>query len=119
MREEIATNPLASRTGDAPSPVNGAGTHGAAPNGEAEVPPWAAFSAARGRFVRSVIVFSIALTVLAAASIYWRWANVSEPTSYIKVLGNEALGGTQVVVNSPDNPDASFYATLTKDDNYV
>lgn len=125
MRDEITTKPPGSRTGDigtppnGVAPANGVGVHGAAPNGPAEVPPWAAFSPARGRFVRFVVVFSVALTVLAAASIYWRWANVSEPTSYLMVIGNESLGGTQVVVHLPDNPDLEFHATLLKEDNYV
>ena len=122
MREDLTTPPLVSRTGDAAAPANGAaangaGQHGAAPNGEAEVPPWASFTTARGRFVRAVIVFSVALTVLASASIYWRWANVYEPTSYIMVLGNEALDGTLVVVNSPDFPESM--ATLSRENNYV
>jgi hypothetical protein len=122
MREDLTTPPLASRTSDIVAPANGAaangaGPHGAAPNGDAEVPPWAGFSAARGRFVRAVIVFSLALTVLASASIYWRWANVYEPTSYIMVLGNESLDGTLVVVNSPDFPESM--ATLSKENNYA
>jgi hypothetical protein len=127
MRKLMTPNPPPARTGDAAAPANGAhpaaaaGAEAAAPtgvsNGEAEVPPWAAFSAARGRFVRLVIVFSIALTLLAAASIYWRWANVYEPTSYIMVFGNEALDGTLVVVNSPDYPESM--ATLTRDNNYI
>ena len=113
MREEPSATP---------TPANGAPSHGAAAsaaNGEAEVPPWASFSPARGRFVRAVIVFSIALTLLATASIYWRWANVYEPTSYITVLGNESLNGTLVVVSSPDYPESPWNVTLTKDNNYI
>ena len=67
-----------------------------------------------------MVVGSIALTLLATASIYWRWANVTEPTSYLTVLGNESLNGTLVVVNSPSYPEASpWMATLTKDNNYT
>ena len=131
MREELTPNPIPPRTGDAAAPGNGRGAadaRGPAANGEAEAPPWAAFSAARGRIERLVIVFSIALTLLAAASIYWRWANVYEPTSYIMVLGNEALDGTLVVITSPDYPESMsspagpgspWYATLSKDNNYA
>jgi len=102
MREEAASKP------------NGAA------NGEADVPPWATFSPGRGYFVRGVIVFSIALTLFASASTYWRSANVYEPTSYITVLGNESLNGTLVVVSSPSYPESmESMATLTRDNNYI
>ena len=82
-----------------------------------EVPPWAAFSPARGRFVRFVVVFSVALTLVASASIFWRWANVYEPSSYVAVYGNESFNGTQIIIRSPDHPDAM--ATLTPENNYA
>ena len=98
-----------------PAPSNGAS---ATPAGEAEgPPPWAQFSVARGRFVRFVVVFSIFLALLATASIYWRWANVAEPSSYVVIYGSEAHNGTQIVVHSPDRPDAM--ATLSKDNQYT
>ena len=89
----------------------------AATEANGEAPPWAAFSPARGRFVRFVVVFSVALTLLASASIFWRWANVYEPSSYIAVYGNESFNGTQIVIRSPDHPDAM--ATLTPENNYA
>ena len=109
MREDLTPTPTPARSANAPAPVA---------NGEAEVPPWAAFSPGRGRLVRFVVVFSIALTLLAAASIYWRSANVYEPTSYITVLGDEAHAGTQVVVTSPEYSEP-WMVTLTKDNNYI
>jgi hypothetical protein len=111
MREEVTANPAPARAPDV-APGNAAGS-----NGAADAPPWAAFSPARGRFVRGVVVGSVALTLLAAASIYWRWANVYEPTSYITVLGNEDLNGTLVVVSSPNYPESM--ATLNRDNNYT
>jgi len=74
------------------------------------------FEAAGQTFLR---VAPEALTLLAAASIYWRSANVYEPTSYITVLGDESFNGTHVVVASPDHPDVESNVTLTKDNNYV
>ena len=113
MRQEITANPTDSRTlGGAATPSNGAA------NGEADVPPWAAFPPSRGRLVRFVVVFSIALTLCAAALIYWRWATVPEPTSYISVQGNESLQGTEVRLTSPD-PNYLESVTLSKDNNYT
>jgi hypothetical protein len=119
MREEMTQSSAPSRIADGPTPANGSGAQAAAANGEGEAPPWAAFSAARGRLVRFVIVFSIALTLLAAASIYWRWAKVYEPTSYITIMGNEALEGTQVLVESPNYPESKTMVILSKENNYV
>ena len=131
MREEVSHNPPADRAGDAAAPANGAPANGGPPrlapphgatsgatNGEAETPPWAAFSPARGRFVRFVVVLSVAATLLCAASVYWRSANVSEPTSYITIQGNEALNGTVVEVSSHALP-APVVTTLTKDNDYI
>ena len=101
MREDSAPNPASAN----------------APAANGEVPPWAAFSPARGRFVRAAVIFSVALTVLTAASIFWRWATVYEPSCYITVYGNESFNGTQIVIRSPDHPDAM--ATLTPDNNYA
>ena len=120
MRKQTTANPgttpdrLTAEGALTPAPANGAPATAA--NGE--VPPWAAFSPARGRFVRFVVVFSIALTLLAAASIYWRWANVSEPTSYIVVYGNESFNGTQITITSADHP-GPLMATLSRDNDYV
>lgn len=109
MREDIVSN-IAAASGAAPGAASLA-------NGEADVPPWAQFSPGRGRFVRFVIVCCIALTLVAAALIYWRWANVYEPTSYIMVFGNESHNGTVIVVSAPDFPDSM--ATLSRDNNYT
>jgi hypothetical protein len=108
MRDKTAANLTAARALDAT---------GAPSNGEPVAPPWAAFPPCRGRLVRFVIIFSIALTVLASASMYWRWAHVPEPTSYITVQGNESLNGTLVIVTSPDYPESM--TTLTKENNYT
>jgi hypothetical protein len=124
MREETTPILTPARTADSVAPANGSAANGAAKgatagaaNGEVEIPPWADFSPAMGRFVRFVVVFSVALTLLAAASIYWRSANVYEPTSYLTVQGNESFNGTLVTVTSPDFPEAM--ATLTKDNDYI
>ena len=116
MREPASANPTAppDRLGAA-VPANGAG---AAPDANGEVPPWAAFTPGRGRFVRFVVVFSVALTLLAAASIFWRWASVSEPSSYIVVYGNESLNGTEILITSVGRPNLPP-VTLSRENDYT
>jgi hypothetical protein len=116
MRDPTAANPTAAPERlTAALPANGAPP--AAANGEPP-PPWAAFSPARGRFVRFVVVFSVAITLLAAANIYWRWANIVEPSSYIVVYGNESFNGTEIVITSAGRPDLPP-VTLSRDNDYV
>jgi hypothetical protein len=71
---------------------------------------------AKAGIVRIVICTCLAVTVLAAASIYWRWSSIVEPTSYIVVHGDESHTGTVIVVKSMDHPGAM--ATLSKDNEY-
>ena len=116
MREPASVNPTAppDRLGAA-GPANA----GAAPDANGDVAPWAAFTPGRGRFVRFVVVFSVALTLLAAASVFWRWASVSEPSSYIVVYGNESLNGTQIEIRAADHHAAPLIATLSRDNDYT
>ena len=72
---------------------------------------------ARGRLARMIVMFSLALTVLATVLIYWRWANVTEPTSYITVEGNEGHNGAVVVVRSAANHEVMV--TLSPDNGYA
>ena len=71
----------------------------------------------RARLARMIVVFSLALTVVATALIYWRWASVKEPSSYIVVEGNEGHNGAVVVVRSPSQPEAM--ATLSPENGYA
>ena len=82
-----------------------------------DAPHAAAADPARGRLARMIVMFSLALTVLATALIYWRWANVTEPTSYITVEGNEGHNGAVVVVRSAANHEAMV--TLSPDNGYA
>jgi hypothetical protein len=92
----------------APSNGNAAGVGAAA--APYPVPPG-------GRLVRMIVVLCFAITIVATALIYWRWANVTVPSSYIIVQGGEEHVGTVVVVSSEHHPDAM--ATITPDNHYA
>jgi hypothetical protein len=62
-------------------------------------------------------VLCFAITIVATSLIYWRWTNVTEPSSYIIIEGDETCNGTVVVVTSREHPDA--VATLSKDNDYA
>ena len=85
--------------------------------GPGDVAPAAAADPGRGRLARMIVLFSLALTVLATALIYWRWANVTEPTSYITVEGNEGHNGAVVVVRSASQHEAMV--TLSPENGYA
>ena len=86
-------------------------------SGAAEAPPASHLGGVHGRVARMVVVFSVALTITATALIFWRWANVTEPSSYVIVNGDASCNGTVVVVRSAEHPDA--VATLSGDNNYA
>ena len=65
-----------------------------------------------------IVVLCFAITILATALIYWRWANVTEPTSYVIVQGEAEHNGTVVVVTSSQNTDTIAMATLSPDNHY-
>ena len=97
-------------------------THNDPPSAPATAPPPApayANGGAHGRVARLVVVLCFVLTFVATSLIYWRWANVVEPSSYIIIEGDEACNGTVVEVRSNNNPDTNAMATLSKDNNYA
>ena len=69
-----------------------------------------------GRLVRLIVVLCFAITTLATALIYWRWANVTEPSSYVIVQGTQEHNGTVIVIRSDHHPDAM--ATLSPDNHF-
>ena len=87
--------------------------------GETPAPRHAPPGGVHGRIARLVVVFSFALTIIATSLIYWRWANVTEPSSYIIIEGDEACNGTVVEVKSNDEPDTTAMATLSKENNFA
>jgi hypothetical protein len=97
-------------------------THNDPPSAPATAPPPApayANGGAHGRVARLVVVLCFVLTFVATSLIYWRWANVVEPSSYIIIEGDEACNGTVVVVRSDGQPDTTAMATLSKDNDYA
>lgn len=66
-----------------------------------------------GRLARMIVVLCFVITFLATALIYWRWANVTEPSSYVIVQGTEEHNGTVVVVRPNHQPDVVAMATLS------
>jgi len=72
---------------------------------------------ARAGLARIVICVCLAVTLLASASIFWRWSSVEEPTSYIMVHGDASHTGTVIVVTSADHPGAM--ATLSKENEFT
>jgi hypothetical protein len=92
--------------------------NGGAASANGEAPPSNPYhTPLRGRIARTVIVTSVALTLMTTASIYWRWATVTEPSTFVVVHGTEKHNGTVVVVSSPNGPDAM--ATLCKENDYA
>ena len=66
-----------------------------------------------------IVVLCFAITTLATALIYWRWANVTEPSSYVIVQGTEEHNGTVVVVRPDHQPDAVAMATLSPQNEFA
>jgi hypothetical protein len=64
-----------------------------------------------------IVVLCFVITTVATALIYWRWANVTEPSSYIIVQGQAEHSGTVVVIRSNQHPEAM--ATLSPDNQYA
>ena len=69
-----------------------------------------------GRLPRVIVVLGFGITAVATALIYWRWANVIEPTSYVVVQGQAEHSGTVVTIRSEHHPEAM--ATLTPQNQY-
>ena len=65
-----------------------------------------------------VVVLCFTLTAVATALIYWRWANVTEPSSYVIVQGSEPLNGTVVTISAENRQDVVAMGTLSADNNY-
>lgn len=66
-----------------------------------------------------IVVLCFVITAIAMALIYWRWANVVEPTSYVIVQGSEELGGTVVTVSTARGGAVVAMATLDSNNNYA
>ena len=77
----------------------------------------ATFDRGSGRLPRLIVVLCFVITTLATALIYWRWANVTEPTSYVIVQGQKEHNGTVIVIRSDHQPEAM--ATLTPENQYT
>ena len=69
------------------------------------------------RLPRLIVVLCFVITTVATALIYWRWANVTEPSSYVIVQGKEEHNGTVVVIRSEQHPEAM--ATLSPQNQYA
>ena len=65
-----------------------------------------------------IVVLCFVITGVATALIYWRWANVTEPTSYVVVQGEKEHNGTVVVVSAEHDTDTIAMATLSPDNHY-
>jgi hypothetical protein len=68
-----------------------------------------------------VVVLCFAITALATALIYWRWANVTEPSSYVIIQGDAGHNGTVITVSSPPEHGGEVVAmaTLSADNQYA
>ena len=71
-----------------------------------------------GRSARLIVVLCFAITTVATALIYWRWANVTEPTSYVIVQGAEEHNGTVITI-SPENSTDVVMTTLSPENHYA
>src|SRR5439155_2821881 len=74
--------------------------------------------ASNARLARMVIVLCFLITALATALIYWRWANVTEPSSFVVVQGDKDHNGTVVVVTSGQDSDTVAMATLCPENHF-
>jgi len=73
-----------------------------------------------GRLARMVVVLCFAITALATALIYWRWVNVTEPSSYVIIEGDPDYNGTVVTVSPPPEQGGEVVmATLSPDNQYA
>ena len=73
-----------------------------------------------GRLARLIVVLCFTITFLATALIYWRWANVAEPSSYVVVEGAEEHNGTVITVSTIEAAnDVVATATLSSQNNYA
>ena len=100
-----------------PTPAPAAGTANAqAPEGHA-----APGTGPGGRPARMIIVLCFTITAIAMALIYWRWANVVEPSSYIIVHGNgdASLNGTVITVSTENRQEVVVMETLSPQNGYA
>lgn len=66
-----------------------------------------------------IVVLCFVITTVATALIYWRWVNVTEPTSYVIVEGAEEHNGTVVTVCPEGSADPLATATLDPTNQYA
>jgi hypothetical protein len=68
-----------------------------------------------------VVVLCFAITALATALIYWRWANVTEPSSYVIIQGDEGYNGTVITVSDLPQRGGAIVAmpTLSPDNQFA
>lgn len=66
-----------------------------------------------------IVVLCFAIATLATALIYWRWANVSEPTSYVIVEGTADHTGTVITVSTEMGGEVVVMETLTPENQYA
>jgi len=72
-----------------------------------------------GRLARMIVVLCFLITFAATSLIYWRWANVTEPTSYIIVQGTAEHSGTVVTVSQARDADVVAMAVLKPENQYA
>ena len=65
-----------------------------------------------------IVVLCFVITTIATALIYWRWANVSEPSSYIIVEGTEEHNGTVVTISTEQHGEVVAMQTLSPENQY-
>jgi hypothetical protein len=66
-----------------------------------------------------IVVLCFVITVVATSLSYWRWANVTEPTSYIIVQGTAEQNGTVVTVSQARDADVVAMAVLRPENQYA
>jgi hypothetical protein len=94
------------------SPANPAPAHAPGTTEQPPSPP------PGGRTARLIVVLCFAIATVATTLIYWRWANVSEPTSYVIIEGAEEFGGTVITVSTERNGDVVAMQTLSAENQY-
>jgi hypothetical protein len=99
-----------------PAPHNG-DTADAAPAPAQHPAPYAA--GPHGRLARMIVVLCFMITFVATSLIYWRWANVTEPTSYIIVQGTAEHNGTVVTVSQARGAEVVAMAVLKPENQYA
>ena len=76
---------------------------------EPEVEP----SAARGVFIRVLLILTVLLAILMIAILYFRWNAQREPTFVLVIVGDETLSGAVVTINRPTPNGMVRHASTT------